>query len=1664
MLNSIRFLDTPPPQSPINRPALAVNTYTRKLAPTPDPRGGVYSKRAVPSTDLVVPTVLSAESLRKFAVQSTDSAYQQSCGLAVDFHIDSFETVYSEVSNTLSKGYSTACSRFSSYSGEEQGFESADGQYVHPDDSPPAYICERTRKKRESCELRAGEGSLEGLQEGAEEREPDSFLLDEADADIEGDGAVVSEDAWTTAQEVEKKRLADIARLQDRQNLKDCLGSLRPRVDSPPRYRSERERAERGECKTRTVAFDHDDPTEPRSNFGEYDAQSQLFVSEYQDLPSTAIDFERDRQRFGEEFRDFGRRLGHQRKKSSSLVQSDSRSISEEFQQAESKRVVSHPLDGLDAVSEETAGSESWDDEKFEDAVEFPDSAASSSSLSSYKRYPTVSSESDSPGNSFVFSSPLELLPRSVSREEITRTRIIFDGKDFVPIPVPQEHNHLDFDIGSHDGHLENNASPDPEFAVANPLARTFPPSSFPHIPPEGESVHPSPDPEAEASAYSDCELPDRSSPLPEFPDRPGSLDRKPSSERKLSTGSRSSEQEPRNPFVLKSTEQDSKREEERAQERVALTSWLVKKGKLGSGSSRQSVSSRQRGVKKRISKHDQRGTPSTLSWRQWTAQKAKAPVVGIVSGVRALGGRLIASPDVDSPPAYVRDTDLVRTERSTSADLQLDQSDNEVVTPEDHIERAESYILGGRSSLSGTITESYFGQTESRGSRIDIAQGDDAGDIVSPASSSSFSPAFPPSSENGYDAYDRLISASPPAGETAYGTDIELLEMFPSHAVKDGHGSDTDSSPSRQGVSPSPEARFGDKNRRPSDGVIPGTGRCTISPGPRDRMPRLVLLVENEIRDVSFAITRGSFIIGQWAGTDIGPPSHFDAFVKLEMGNDDGPVHCLLEFTRDDGGGTLYIDVEVDAQNELHFKQNWDGVPSQKIIEEHIDSGDVHVIALKISDEGTEDLANQDVPDWQHVEAELAQKREQFTQWRDLKVSEFSKFFTEEVDAEALAKQSMQTRLLLLHAVANIAAAHQSDALAAIVLEKGGNDELVEDLAQVLEEWAAKLIQAAVTTLGLPENEAKNAMIDWSVIVDPEGSNTIESMPSKESLLSADPRVGPPILPVDTSSSAREMTTFSSAPPESSEGTQSPSPARTDSSPERTRDGSPVPSGYPVSNRIIHMDPNKKENALAVSGGDRFGDDFDVLQNPISNRGFKDINMLKSAAKEPVHRHEAMESDDRPRPGEPGYQVEQKSMSAPAFDATASLARPLPLVELAPKSQSSASLGHDFMTGPPAVAESKDAIPRRFDSDDYDRDGQETLESDARERYEDMASRRLVALPNEPMILQVRRAIAEIKTNVGSEEKMHTLFRDLYTLLVIKEQQSEGRSRQALVKLTTLAGIPEVVMNVWELGLAAQLHSALDNQAVDTTDKQGVSRKVKIGLAAVGGGLLLALTGGLAAPAVAAGITAIGAGVAGLGLGAAGAAFAATLTALATFVATMGTAGAVVMFGVTGAGLTGWKMNTRWGSLKEFCFEKVDGSQPSSTQLAVCVPGTLDVDNPRSMVTQFSPICNPELTMYECNALVWESDVLKNVRRVLTRMLGQAAAQQAASMWLTWTLAATAATLMWPVYIISSMSDLDNAWTVSRERAMQAGEMLARALADKAVVGSRPVEEKFEK
>lgn len=228
--------------------------------------------------------------------------------------------------------------------------------------------------------------------------------------------------------------------------------------------------------------------------------------------------------------------------------------------------------------------------------------------------------------------------------------------------------------------------------------------------------------------------------------------------------------------------------------------------------------------------------------------------------------------------------------------------------------------------------------------------------------------------------------------------------------------------------------------------------------------------------------------------------------------------------------------------------------------------------------------------------------------------------------------------------------------------------------------------------------------------------------------------------------------------------------------------------------------------------------------------------------------------------------------------------------------------------------------------------------------------------------------------------------------------------------------------------------------------DKRARTSKFKrfalIGLATVGGGTLIGLTGGLAAPLVAAGAGAI--------IGGTGAAALATTTG----VAVIGS-----LFGVAGAGLTGYKMKRRVGAVEEFVFEPLIPGTPLQSQsqgrqlhITIAVNGWLN-----SYMKDYK---EPWLALNESReqySLRWESKYLLELGKAFDYIFSLAvgvATQEA----LKYTILSGLMTaIAWPASLVSAAAVIDNPWSVCLQRSREVGKQLAEVLLAREQ-GCRPV------
>ncbi|KAK0395711.1 hypothetical protein QR680_001395 [Steinernema hermaphroditum] len=309
---------------------------------------------------------------------------------------------------------------------------------------------------------------------------------------------------------------------------------------------------------------------------------------------------------------------------------------------------------------------------------------------------------------------------------------------------------------------------------------------------------------------------------------------------------------------------------------------------------------------------------------------------------------------------------------------------------------------------------------------------------------------------------------------------------------------------------------------------------------------------------------------------------------------------------------------------------------------------------------------------------------------------------------------------------------------------------------------------------------------------------------------------------------------------------------------------------------------------------------------------------------------------------------------------------------------------------------------------------------------------------------------ITTIKANAYIAERgsMHLLA--MLVLISIERGEYDSRFRVMLRHASALLGSSWDEFEELEDGLT---HHLLDDQYVESEHSTGsdfdsesrksrekaekmkkVKRYAMIGAATGVGGVIIGLTGGLAAPLVAAG--------AGVVIGAGAAAGIAT------------TAGAAVLgsvFGVAGAGLAGYKMNKRVGAIEEFVVEPL--TEGHSLHCILCVSGWIDENSPNAFQYQWRHLWMSK----EQYTLRYESKYLVELGKAIDYIVSFAVSYAVQHTLMETALAGLVAAVAWPVALLSASSVLDNPWNVCVTRAAEVGEQLAEVLLSRAH-GKRPI------
>lgn len=292
-----------------------------------------------------------------------------------------------------------------------------------------------------------------------------------------------------------------------------------------------------------------------------------------------------------------------------------------------------------------------------------------------------------------------------------------------------------------------------------------------------------------------------------------------------------------------------------------------------------------------------------------------------------------------------------------------------------------------------------------------------------------------------------------------------------------------------------------------------------------------------------------------------------------------------------------------------------------------------------------------------------------------------------------------------------------------------------------------------------------------------------------------------------------------------------------------------------------------------------------------------------------------------------------------------------------------------------------------------------------------------------------------EVKTRKGYDARQRVAIRLLATWLDVK--WNKVAAMEILVAYAAMAAQQDTGENK-------------DEKEKEVKSWAKWKRGGLIGAAAVTGGALLALTGGLAAPAIAAGLSALAPTLGTIVpvIGSTG--FAAAAAAAGT---TVGSVAVAASFGAAGAGLTGSKMARRTGGVEEFGFEGL-GENHQQGRLAVGIAVSGFLNDPEDFTKPWKGKDN-DLEMY---ALRWETKNLMAISTAiqdwLTSSISKELMKQGAMLTVLSTLLSA---LAWPSALLSLTDFIDSKWSVAVDRSDKAGKLLADVLL-KGLQGNRPV------
>ncbi|OAA73112.1 DUF726 domain protein [Cordyceps fumosorosea ARSEF 2679] len=290
------------------------------------------------------------------------------------------------------------------------------------------------------------------------------------------------------------------------------------------------------------------------------------------------------------------------------------------------------------------------------------------------------------------------------------------------------------------------------------------------------------------------------------------------------------------------------------------------------------------------------------------------------------------------------------------------------------------------------------------------------------------------------------------------------------------------------------------------------------------------------------------------------------------------------------------------------------------------------------------------------------------------------------------------------------------------------------------------------------------------------------------------------------------------------------------------------------------------------------------------------------------------------------------------------------------------------------------------------------------------------------------------------------TVLCDMF-LVLIADSIYDARSRILLERVAQSLDISWIdicrfekrVTDALEMQQAAEKENWNEEEHMEERRKQALKRRyMMMGLATVGGGLVIGLSAGLLAPVIGAGLAAgfTTIGVSGTGSFLAGAGGAAIITSSAA---------------ASGSFIGGRAAGRRTGAVKTFEYRPLHNNK--RVNLIVTVSGWLTgkMDDVRLPYSTVDPV------MGDLYSVLWEPEMLRSMGDTINILATEALTQGLQQLLGSTILMSLMAALQLPLVLTKLSYLIDNPWAVSLDRATSAGLILADSIIERGL-GTRPI------